>query len=95
MSSINRKRGINDIGTDEYNNGDGDGEGDELGDINNSTTNTTSSSEAVRSVQIRKGKWTLEEEAYANKMIEFFNRGLLRIPPGTTLRAYLSEKLHW
>jgi hypothetical protein len=43
----------------------------------------------------RKGKWTHEEESYANKMIEFFNKGFLKIPAGTTLRAYLSEKLHW
>ena len=45
--------------------------------------------------QLRKGKWTLEEETYANKIILYFNKGLLSIPAGTTLRSYLSEKLHW
>lgn len=42
---------------------------------------------------LRKGKWTQEEEAYANKIIDLFNRGLLAIPAGTTLRSYLSDKL--
>ena len=44
---------------------------------------------------LRKGKWTTEEENYANKIIELFNKGLLQIPIGTTLRSYLSEKLNW
>ncbi len=44
---------------------------------------------------LRKGKWTTEEEDYATKIISLFNRGLLPIPAGTTLRTYLSETLHW
>ena len=44
---------------------------------------------------LRKGKWTTEEEDYANKIISLFNRGLLPIGAGTTLRSYLSDKLHW
>ena len=44
---------------------------------------------------LRKGKWTIEEEDYANKIISLFNRGLLPIGAGTTLRSYLSDKLHW
>ena len=44
---------------------------------------------------LRKGKWTNEEEDYATKIISLFNRGLLPIGAGTTLRSYLSEKLHW
>ena len=44
---------------------------------------------------LRKGKWTSEEEDYATKIISLFNRGLLPIGAGTTLRSYLSEKLHW
>jgi hypothetical protein len=44
---------------------------------------------------LRKGKWTPDEENYANKIIYLFNQGLLPIPAGTTLRGYLSEKLHW
>lgn len=44
---------------------------------------------------LRKGKWTVEEEKYANKIIYMFNKGILQIPLGTTLRSYLSEKLNW
>lgn len=44
---------------------------------------------------LRKGKWTPEEEAYANKIIALFNQGLLTILSGTTLRSYLSERLNW
>lgn len=44
---------------------------------------------------LRKGKWTTEEEDYATKIINLFNRGLLPIGAGTTLRSYLSDKLHW
>jgi hypothetical protein len=43
----------------------------------------------------RKGKWTEEEEAYTKRLIEAFNSGKLKIPSGTTLRSYLSEKLCW
>ena len=42
---------------------------------------------------IRRGKWTAEEEAYALAAIRDFNSGYLDAPPGTTLRAYLSENL--
>lgn len=47
---------------------------------------------------IRRGKWTDEEERYARKLIEAFNAGLLRISgkdvsSGLTLRAFLAEKL--
>jgi len=44
---------------------------------------------------LRKGKWTLMEEQYASKIIHYFNRGVLPISVGTTLRSYLSEKLNW
>ena len=44
---------------------------------------------------LRKGKWTFEEEIYANKIIYMFNKGMLRIPLGTTLRSYLADRLHW
>ncbi|CAM9156221.1 unnamed protein product [Phaeothamnion confervicola] len=43
---------------------------------------------------VRKGKWTAEEEAFTNRIIQDFNNGLLPVVPGTTLRSYLSEKLH-
>jgi hypothetical protein len=42
---------------------------------------------------IRRGKWMAEEEAYALAAIRDFNSGYLDAPPGTTLRAYLSENL--
>eukprot|EP00629_Pelagomonadales_sp_RCC1024_P006396 CAMPEP_0119284110 /NCGR_PEP_ID=MMETSP1329-20130426/29756_1 /TAXON_ID=114041 /ORGANISM="Genus nov. species nov., Strain RCC1024" /LENGTH=244 /DNA_ID=CAMNT_0007284787 /DNA_START=133 /DNA_END=864 /DNA_ORIENTATION=- len=41
----------------------------------------------------RKGKWTIEETEYTTKMIEHFNEGLLELPEGSTLRAYLAQKL--
>lgn len=44
---------------------------------------------------VRKGKWTAEEEVYTTKIINDFNKGLLPLAPGTTLRSYLSEKLNW
>lgn len=45
---------------------------------------------------LRKGKWTAEEEKFANKIIEVFNAGLLKLQEeekGITLRAYLAAKL--
>ncbi|CAM9747726.1 unnamed protein product [Choristocarpus tenellus] len=42
---------------------------------------------------IRKGKWTNEEEAYTARIIHHFNLGVLQLPEGTTLRAYLAQKL--
>ena len=43
---------------------------------------------------LRRGKWTAEEEAYVARAIRDFNYGYLDAPAGTTLRTYLSEKLH-
>lgn len=57
------------------------------GRASSKTTNHSSSN-------YRKGKWTAEEENYTNKIISMFNRGRLQIPPGTTLRSYLSDKLN-
>ncbi len=48
---------------------------------------------SASSPAIRRGKWTAEEEAYALAAIRDFNSGYLDAPPGTTLRAYLSENL--
>jgi hypothetical protein len=42
---------------------------------------------------LRRGKWTVEEEAYVARVIQDFNSGFLNAPAGTTLRTYLSEKL--
>ena len=42
---------------------------------------------------LRRGKWTVEEEAYVARVIQDFNAGFLNAPAGTTLRTFLSEKL--
>jgi hypothetical protein len=42
---------------------------------------------------LRRGKWTVEEETYVARVIQDFNSGFLDAPAGTTLRTYLSEKL--
>lgn len=43
---------------------------------------------------LRRGKWTAEEEAYANRLIHEFKLGLLPLTDGTTLRTFLSKLLH-
>lgn len=48
-----------------------------------------------KDIFLRKGKWTVEEERYANMIINLFNQGMLPIVAGTTLRTYLSDKLRW
>lgn len=42
----------------------------------------------------RRGKWTAEEEAYANKLIHEFKMGTLPLTDGTTLRTFLSKLLN-
>ena len=43
----------------------------------------------------RRGRWTPEEEAYAQSLIKEFEAGMLDdCENGTTLRSYLSRKLH-
>lgn len=44
---------------------------------------------------LRRGKWSAEEEAYANRLIQEFKQGLIPgLPPKTTLRTFLSELLN-
>ena len=43
---------------------------------------------------LRRGKWTSEEEAYANRLIQEFKAGLLPLTDGTTLRTFLSKLLN-
>ena len=43
---------------------------------------------------LRRGKWTSEEEEYVGRIISDFSTGLLPVAAGTTLRSYLSDKLH-
>jgi hypothetical protein len=59
-------------------------------------TTTTSSGRSLSPKSknlLRRGKWTVEEEAYVARVIQDFNSGFLDAPAGTTLRTYLSEKL--
>jgi hypothetical protein len=44
---------------------------------------------------LRRGKWTVEESTYANRLIHEFRRGTLPLPPHTniTLREFLSKLL--
>jgi ankyrin repeat protein len=46
------------------------------------------------SSDLRRGKWTAEEEAYATRVILAFKEGLLDVARGTSLRSYLSDKLN-
>ena len=43
---------------------------------------------------LRRGKWTTEEEFYANRLIYEFKLGLLPLTDGTTLRTFLSKLLN-
>lgn len=43
---------------------------------------------------LRRGKWTAEEESYVARVIQDFNNGFLNAPAGTTLRTFLSDKLN-
>jgi hypothetical protein len=45
-------------------------------------------------VALRRGKWTIEEEQFALRLIEEFRAGLLPLTDGTTLRTFLSKLLN-
>jgi hypothetical protein len=47
-----------------------------------------------KGMPLRRGKWTSEEEAYANRLIQEFKAGLLPLTDGTTLRTFLSKLLN-
>ena len=47
-----------------------------------------------RNRKLRSGKWTAEEEAYTDLLIELFEKGHIDEKNGCTLRSYLSRKLH-
>ncbi|RYY69266.1 hypothetical protein EON63_23870 [archaeon] len=47
-----------------------------------------------KKASLRRGKWTTEEEAYANRLIYEFKLGLLPLTDGTTLRTFLSKLLN-
>eukprot|EP00538_Stauroneis_constricta_P004310 CAMPEP_0119553224 /NCGR_PEP_ID=MMETSP1352-20130426/6007_1 /TAXON_ID=265584 /ORGANISM="Stauroneis constricta, Strain CCMP1120" /LENGTH=788 /DNA_ID=CAMNT_0007599581 /DNA_START=45 /DNA_END=2411 /DNA_ORIENTATION=+ len=52
------------------------------------------SSSKKKGPPLRRGKWTPEEEAYANRLIQEFKAGLLPLTDGTTLRTFLSKLLN-
>jgi hypothetical protein len=58
----------------------------------NSKVNDTISK--TKKAGLRRGKWTTEEEAYANRLILEFKMGLLPLTDGTTLRTFLSKLLN-
>ena len=47
-----------------------------------------------KGLPLRRGKWTPEEESYANRLIQEFKAGLLPLTDGTTLRTFLSKLLN-
>eukprot|EP01038_Epipyxis_sp_PR26KG_P005265 gene5265-7316_t len=48
----------------------------------------------MKKAGLRRGKWTTEEEFYANRLIYEFKLGLLPLTDGTTLRTFLSKLLN-
>jgi hypothetical protein len=48
----------------------------------------------MKKAGLRRGKWTAEEESYANRLIYEFKLGLLPLTDGTTLRTFLSKLLN-
>ena len=49
---------------------------------------------SIKKPSLRRGKWTVEEESYANRLIYEFKLGLLPLTDGTTLRTFLSKLLN-
>lgn len=61
---------------------------------NNNNNNTGGGGGKKKGPPLRRGKWTPEEEAYANRLIQEFKAGLLPLTDGTTLRTFLSKLLN-
>jgi len=61
---------------------------------NSSSSGNSSSNKSKKGPALRRGKWTAEEEAYANRLILEFKAGLLPLTDGTTLRTFLSKLLN-
>jgi hypothetical protein len=55
---------------------------------------SSETSSMFRSRTLRSGKWTPKEEAYADVLIELFEKGHIDEKNGCTLRSFLSRKLH-
>ena len=58
------------------------------GDMSNKLSDAVMKS---RKAGLRRGKWTTEEENYADRLIHEFKLGLLPLTDGTTLRTFLSK----
>lgn len=59
-----------------------------------STAGTNAPTTKRKGPLLRRGKWTIEEETYANRLIQEFKAGLLPLTDGTTLRTFLSKLLN-
>ena len=59
-----------------------------------SSSSSPISSGKKKGPPLRRGKWTTEEEGYANRLIQEFKAGLLPLTDGTTLRTFLSKLLN-
>ncbi|TMW59411.1 hypothetical protein Poli38472_004480 [Pythium oligandrum] len=57
------------------------------------STPTSKSPKALQPVYTRSGPWSRQEEEYAAALIDAFFRGILDLPEGTTLRAFLTSRL--
>ena len=55
---------------------------------------SASAESKAKKAGLRRGKWTTEEESYANRLIYEFKLGLLPLTDGTTLRTFLSKLLN-
>ncbi|OWZ19243.1 hypothetical protein PHMEG_0006542 [Phytophthora megakarya] len=68
------------------------------GSSHNAATTPPAASEATQAANpptaMRKGKWTAEESAYCDRLIEEFKKGNLPLAEGTTLRTFLSKLLN-
>ena len=59
-----------------------------------SASSSSSPTNDQQQVNVRRGKWTSEEEAYVTRLIDEFKKGTLPIPNGITLRTFLSKLLN-
>jgi hypothetical protein len=62
--------------------------------ISSGPTASSDDGAKARKASLRRGKWTTEEEFYANRLIYEFKLGLLPLTDGTTLRTFLSKLLN-
>ena len=62
--------------------------------ISHQSTFNKSEQKQKKTVDVRRGKWTVEEENYSNRLISEFKLGLLPLTDGTTLRTFLSKLLN-